>query len=848
LDEIISNEEGMRFQGLAVVLAKQRWPGLIACERKWDRGLDARLPASLASDGIGKGLACSITAALEKIRKDAESVKKHFDDIRVLIFATPQKVSNHIGTNWAREIQREFGYELLVLSREDIITSLMDPSNAPLCRTLLGMPTNDSGSGDTYSVWNIPYTTIPPNNLPTQPTALIGRALEIEEVLETYRRGARLISLIGPGGIGKSHLSLQIGIELFKECPDGVCFIDLAPLENQNLLTQTIIQTLGIRPIPDQSISDSLTEYLHGKQILLILDSFERVLSAAPYVAELLSACPHLKLLVTSQKILNLRGEQEYPVPPLALPPANLLPQVNTLLKYSAIELFVARVQAVKPNYQLLADETSSIVEICSRLDGLPLAIELAAARMKTLSPQALLMRLEDKLKLLTGGSVDLPPRQRTLRGTIDWSYELLSEDEKRLFRRLSVFVRGFSIEAAEAVCSDLSPLGASVLDGITALLNSSLLRQTTLESSEIRFLMLQTIHEYARERLTDSDEPQLLLRRRAEYFSGFVEEMDFAGTSQQTSLRRVDTELNNIRAVLGWCKENEGDPAIGLKIAIDLWLYWEMRGVIAEGRKHIEDLLTRGANHVSNAQRAISMLVAGNLASSQGDSKDARPLYEESLALHESLGDRIHMAGCLTGLGNIARAEGDYLKARALYKEGLAIKQDLGEVWGSAVQFHNLAKVAHHLGELTEAGTLFEQSLAIAKSFDDKRLISRSLAGLGDVYVDKGDKATARSFFQESIKAAQVLGDRLSILLPVLRFSVLFFEEGDTDKSALLLAAGYALHEGMGTGLSSSEENKMDDLKTRICEKLGDQAFEDLWAEGQKISLDQIVDLVSDN
>lgn len=334
---------------------------------------------------------------------------------------------------------------------------------------------------------------------------------------------------------------------------------------------------------------------------------------------------------------------------------------------------------------------------------------------------------------------------------------------------------------------------------------------------------------------------------RRAEYFAGFVEEMDFAGTSQQKSLRRVDTDLDNIRAVLGWCKEDEGDPAIGLKISTDLWLYWEMRGFITEGRRHIENLLDRSINYVPTAQRATAMIVAGNLAASQGDSNGARPLYEESLALNKSLGNRIHMAGCLTGLGNIARAEGDYLRARSLYREGLAIKQELGEVWGSAVQFHNLAKVAHHLGELTEACTLFEQSLAIAKTINDKRLISRSLAGLGDVYLDKGDKTTAHSYFQESIKEAQVLGDRLSFLLPVFRFSSLMFEQGDANKATLLLAAAYALREAVGASLSSIEQKKMDDLKTIAREKLGDQAFKDLWTRGQKLSLEQIVHLVLD-
>ncbi len=414
-----------------------------------------------------------------------------------------------------------------------------------------------------------------PNNLQTQPTPLLGREREVEQVCAQLRReGVRLLTLTGPGGTGKTRLALQGAADLLDDYKDGVFFVALAPLSDPTLVVSTIAQALGVKESGGRSVLQCLQDYLREKTLLLALDNFEQVAAAAPQVAGLLADAPRLNILVTSRIPLHLRGEHEFAVPPLALPDFKHLPALAALTQYAAVELFIERAQAVRPDFAVNNDNAPAVAEICVRLDGLPLAIELAAARVKLLSPQAMLVRLEEPLKLLTGGARDLSARQQTLRGAIAWSYDLLDENEKRLFRRLAVFVGGCTLEAAEAVCHGGVDLRADVFDGIASLVDKSLLRQEEAPDGEPRFFMLETIREYAQERLTESGEE--LQNRHAEFFLNFAEqaEIEIHGFQQLKWLDRLEVEHDNLRAALGWLTHNS-KAQLGLRLAGALTDFW---------------------------------------------------------------------------------------------------------------------------------------------------------------------------------------------------------------------------------------------------------------------------------
>src|SRR5215207_7851027 len=392
-----------------------------------------------------------------------------------------------------------------------------------------------------------------PNNLPLQPTPLVGREREVSEIAERLRsEGVRLLTLTGPGGTGKTRLALQSAAELLEEFDDGAFFVALAAITDPELVPSAIAEPLGVRESAEQTLQESLKSYIRDKRLLLILDNFEQVLEGAPVAGELVGACPKLKVLATSRIPLRLYGEQEYPVPPLALPDPSDLPPLEILTQYGAVKLFVERARAVKADFAVTNESAPAVAEICARLDGLPLAIELAAARIRILPPQQMLQRLGDRLKLLKGGARDVPARQQTLRGTIDWSYDLLTEEEKVLFWRLSVFSRSHTLEAAEEVCDPEGKLDA--LEVVGSLLEKSLLRREQGVGGEPRFVMLETVHEYAREKLEESEEAEEVERRHAEYFLALAEEANpkLKGPDQLQWLQRRETEHDNMRAALG--------------------------------------------------------------------------------------------------------------------------------------------------------------------------------------------------------------------------------------------------------------------------------------------------------
>src|SRR5215213_4336495 len=432
------------------------------------------------------------------------------------------------------------------------------------------------------------------NNLPLQPTPLIGREKEVSEVCNLLRgHETRLLTLTGPGGTGKTRLALQVAADLLDDFPDGTYFVPLATLTEAELFFSAVAETLGVKETREQPLGESLKDYLGQRRLLLVLDNFEQVLEAAPDVTELLAGAPGLKVLATSRAPLGLYGEHEYAVPPLSVPDVRHLPDLKSLSQYEAVRLFIERAKSAKVDFEVTDDSAPAVAEICVRLDGLPLAIELAAARIKMLPPKAMLQRLSSRLKLLTGGARDLPERQRTLRATIEWSYALLDEGEQVLFGRLAVFSGGRTLEAIEAICDAEGDLPVDVFEGVSSLLDKSLLRQEEGPNGQPRFVMLETVHEFAREKLAESPEADEIKRVHAEYFLILAKEAfpELRGPDQLEWLERLEAEHDNMRAALSWASVRK-EAEVALRLGGALSWFWSVRGYQSEGRRWLEEAL----------------------------------------------------------------------------------------------------------------------------------------------------------------------------------------------------------------------------------------------------------------
>jgi predicted ATPase/DNA-binding CsgD family transcriptional regulator len=636
---------------------------------------------------------------------------------------------------------------------------------------------------------------LPPDNLPLQITSLVGREHEVAAVCELLRQDdVRLLTLIGPPGIGKTRLAIRAAAELLPDFADGVNFVNLAPVTDPALVSSTVAQTLGVKETQGCSLLQSLQTHLQNKRMLLLLDNFEQVIEAAPVLAGMLSASPHLKLLVTSREVLHLSGEHNFPVPPLSIPPV-LAPQdllgrlaplpMLQLAEYEAVQLFIQRATALKPDFALGEDNAYAIAEICRKLDGLPLAIELAAARIRYLSPHAILERLKDRFRLLMGGPRDLPARHQALQATIEWSYDLLNEHERKLFRRLAVFRGEYTLQAIEAVCNTEEDTGVEVLDTVASLVDKSLLgprlaggqRSVPVEAGEARFVMLETIHEFAREKLQESGEAEAVQRRHALYFLALAEraEPKLHGPEQVAWLDHLEAELDNFRAALEWAYYNDIDIKLGLRIASALSTFWNRRGHVSEGQEWLSRLLSKAREAGVDRSEEGALSMAGTLyalgflvAMRRGDFMSARPLVEESIKLYKQLqaGKRTKgLSESLNLLGIVVSRFEGMAARRRLHEEALQIARETGDIWSIARSLYQLGHVARLSGDYALAHSMFEESLLLFQESGDKFNIGLALIGMGQIAEYRGDYQTARRLYEESLAIYRELGDKWGIV-----------------------------------------------------------------------------------
>lgn len=604
-----------------------------------------------------------------------------------------------------------------------------------------------------------------PTNLPLQLTPFIGRDREVAAVRERLLQPeVRLLTLTGPGGTGKTRLALQVAADLLDAFRDGVWFVNLAPISDPALVTPTIASTLDVTEVAGQVLLETLKAFLRNKQLLLVLDNFEQVLPAAPVVTDLVVTAPGLTVLVTSRTLLGLYGEHNVAVPPLKVPDRTHLPPLERLGQYEAVRLFTERAQAAKAGFTITNENAPAVAEICMRLDGLPLAIELAAARIRLLSPQALLQRLSNRLKLLTGGGRDLPVRQQTLRGAIEWSYSLLDTAEQTLFARLAVFVGGSTLEAVEAVCNAEDDLGVDVLDAIASLVDKSLLQQAEGSGGEPRFVMLETIREYAWERLEMSGEADAIGRCHAEYFLTVAERAapELSGPPQAVWLQQLEVEHANLRAALVWTLSPAGKVDVALRLGGALGQFWIKRSYLSEGRRWLEAVHARSSLAEAEAAtsapvprvgggvsdpslRARVLLWAGMLASHQGDYVAARSRLDASVALWRGVEDRQATAQALNALGNTVSSQGDHPVARRHYQESLELWRELRDRRGIATVLTNQGMESLDQGDYATARALAEESLLLWREVGDRWAIALVLNNLGHVALEEGDYAAAR-------------------------------------------------------------------------------------------------------
>jgi predicted ATPase/class 3 adenylate cyclase len=679
-----------------------------------------------------------------------------------------------------------------------------------------------------------------PNNLPLQPTPFLGREDQVARIVDLlHDDDVRLLTITGPGGVGKTRVALQAAADLLEDFPEGVWFVDLSAFDDPILVPSAIAGVLGVRD-EGSGLTERLARVLSEKKLLLVLDNFERVVEAAQVVADLVVRVPSIKVLVTSRTPLHAYGEREYPLAPLLLPDPTRLPSLEHLTQYETVRLFISRAQAVKPDFEVTNDSAPAVAEICSRLDGLPLAIELAAAFVKILPPQALLKRLEKRLPLLTGGARTLPTRQQTMRNAIAWSHDLLSPMDQTLFRRLAVFAGGCTIEAAETI---VDPEGSlDVFGGIASLVDKSLLRQEEGVEGEPRFQMLETVREFGLERLTASGEEPASRERHARWVLALVEraEPELFGRDQQTWWERVEAELPNIRAALAWV-EQIGDAERAQRLAGSASAFCWLRGHLREGQDWLRRALAL-PGETSPAVHSAALAGAGTLAWFCGDNDAAETLLEQGLAIARDGDFALGVAAARQTLAGVAWARGDLDQALTLGAEAITGLREVGSAGRLAVMLADMGMIAELNGDHEQGDAWSTEGLTLHRTLGTRWFIANHLADLGVLAQRRGDLVAAAQHYSESVSLLHEMSDTWYIAGPLAGLAAIAVAHDHPKEAARLLGLSAALREKSGYGVWPMEQERDEQTVAAARAALGDEGYFRAFAEGRGISFEQTV------
>ncbi|HTI46643.1 MAG TPA: tetratricopeptide repeat protein [Casimicrobiaceae bacterium] len=723
-----------------------------------------------------------------------------------------------------------------------------------------------------------------PNNLPLQTTSFVGRDRELAQVKSMLAR-SRLVTLTGAGGCGKTRLALQVAAEVLELFPDGAWLAELAALSEPQLVAHAVAAASGASERAGHAILDSLVEHVAHRRMLLVVDNAEHVIDACALLVDgLLRRCPNVVVLVTSRQPLQIAGEATLRVPSMRAPDERRDITADAVSRYESARLFVERAQAHQPAFALTDRNAAALASLCRRLDGIPLAIELAAARVRSMSLEEVSRRLDQRFALLTGGSRAALPRQQTLRALIDWSYNLLTADEQELFCRLAVFSGGHTLEAAENVCSDDRIEAWRVVDLLGALVDKSLVVPEE-RMGATRYRKLETVREYVRDRLLERSDGASWRQRHFEYFRALAEraEPELIGADQQAWFDRLDLEHDNLRVALAWCAQDDGNPADGVALANTLWRFWYTRGHAAEGRRWFTRLVDVAPREPPSLDRAKALTCLGMFAHQQGDYPFAVERYEEGLAMRRALGDRRGIASSLNNLGVAAQERGDLPRARLLYEEALALMRELGDRHAVASVLSNLGSVTANARDYAAARAYHEESLGIRRELRDLKGVAQSLGNLGSVLSSLGEYATARGYHEEAVAMLRELGDSHGLASPLNNLAALIADQADfaaaraiyeenlrlqhqlgnrwgvasvleglghvalgqgrIERAARLWGCAESLREEIGVPLHADEAPRLaGQLSAARAALHDDAAFDRAWRQGRAMTLDEAV------
>ncbi len=678
--------------------------------------------------------------------------------------------------------------------------------------------------------------------LPAVLSPIIGRDDEVQTVFrQMMSPQVRLLTLTGPPGIGKTRLAFEVVSRLEERFTDGARFVDLAPIRDPALIVSGIARALGMREVGDFPFIERLTEFLERKHLVLMLDNVEHVIEGASQIADLLAVCTQLKVLATSRERLRLAGEHEFPVPPLAMPDLSRSLNSDGISRSPAVTLFVERAQAVEPSFDLTPDNARAVAEICVRLGGVPLAIELCASRVKLMRPQEIVTHLEHQLALLTGGFRNVPARHRTLRAAIAYSYDLLPPDQQMLLRRLAIFTGAWTLEAVEHVCGQDS---LDVLEALASLIDKSLVRRAGDRDPVARFDLLESIREFGGEQLDAHGETRRAAHSHAVYFARLAEQGEAAiGTTTyaEATMVRLRQDYDNLRSALEWTLQ-EGETATALRLAAGLGWYWHSSGDVGVGRPLMERALDTGEG--PEDARAAALIPAGAIAWSQGDFARATAWLEEALAINHRLGRKHHLARAMAFLGNTARSQGDFARAAALHEQALATYDELENRWGSAWSIYDLGLVARDQGADTRARALFEESLNRFQEMRYGWATAWARWNLGILAARRGADAEAAEFYGESLVQYWQLEDRRGVAQCLEGLAVLAGQRNALKEAGRLLGAAEALRTALGVPPDPAQRGEVASAAQRVRERLGAAAFVQASGEGRAQSLEETIDV----